>query len=1004
MRFPPRVAQLSRLVLAFSLAAIVTVRASSLSVQAQELYTVNVSRFGLLTASSGWVLLNGHLLWTSDAGQTWEEIGPSIPSDASVQDLEFKDEDTGWLLWTLASPDGSSGFHLAHTIDHGLTWTIRPLPLFEPGEIASDAEKAEMGWFDHQTGWISVKQHTGSNFNVGVLFTTSDGGVTWRRSNLPVADEIYFRDPQTGWAVGGSARDQFFETSDGGLSWKEIEPARLSGGHSALIYPPVSSGAESLLVMTQQAEENRLNLYALANSSDEWLPLEQVTLNAETGDIRLSILDARNFVAVIPGTKSIVHLADGELHVLENQDGLSSSIVALDMASLEVGWAKSVDASCVTTSLPDPGTGSVSCSSATRLLQTTDGGLSWQSLDLPGGYSGFAPLDASGPGNTMAISTLPGAENTVTFIGQGFDKCEIPTLSQMQTWATNSPYKTVNLYIGGSSRACSNSALTPSYLFRLSQQGWKFIPTWVGPQAPCTGYPSRMSSDVNTAYSQGVSEADLAVERLFALGLTGAAKTGSVIYYDIEPYGTGAACRAAVNSFMNGWVSQIQVRGSLAGVYGSTLCDTGLSDFRSITNVPDVIWPARWYHNMGAGYYDPTADVWSLGSCIPDSAWSNHQRIRQYEGDHTETWGGLTLGIDSDVLDGVVAVRYGYPFVDRIVRQDPDPTHAATVAFTVIFSEAVAGVNRGDFALRTTGISNASIVSVSGSGSTYTVIVDTGSGNGTIRLDLTDNNSIFDETNDPLGGAGTGNGSYTGGEAYTINRNLAIDTTGVFRPSNGLLYLKNYNVTGFADVAINYGLPGDYPVVGDWDGSGDATIGIYRNGCFYLRNSNTIGFADLVIPFGTPGDQPIAGDWDGNGTDTIGIYRPTTGQFLLRNSNTEGNPEISFYLGNAGDVAIAGDWNGDGTDTTGVFRPGNGIIFLKNSNETGIADIALNYGLPGDQPVTGDWDNNGIDTIGVYRNGQFMLRNSNTLGFAEVIFGLGNPGDIPIAGNWDGLP
>jgi hypothetical protein len=232
----------------------------------------------------------------------------------------------------------------------------------------------------------------------------------------------------------------------------------------------------------------------------------------------------------------------------------------------------------------------------------------------------------------------------------------------------------------------------------------------------------------------------------------------------------------------------------------------------------------------------------------------------------------------------------------------------------------------------------------------------------------------------------------------------SIDTTGVFRPSNGLLYLKNANTTGFADVAINYGLGGDYPVTGDWDGNGTATIGIYRNGSFYLRNSNTIGFADIVFAFGMPGDQPIAGDWDGNGTDTIGVYRPSTGQFLLRNSNTNSTPDMSFYLGNVGDVGIAGDWNGDGKDTTGVFRPSNGVIFLKNANSTGFADIALNYGLAGDQPVTGDWNGDGKDTIGVYRNGLFYLRNSNTIGFAEIVFGLGNPGDMPIAGDWNGIP
>jgi subtilisin-like proprotein convertase family protein len=237
-------------------------------------------------------------------------------------------------------------------------------------------------------------------------------------------------------------------------------------------------------------------------------------------------------------------------------------------------------------------------------------------------------------------------------------------------------------------------------------------------------------------------------------------------------------------------------------------------------------------------------------------------------------------------------------------------------------------------------------------------------------------------------------GSYVGGG----------DTAGVFRPSNGLLYLKNTNLTGFADVAINYGTGGDYPVVGDWDGNGTDTIGIYRDGSFYLRNSNTVGFADIVFAFGSPGDQPVAGDWDGDGIDTIGVYRSSAISFMLRNTNSTGAPDVSFLLGLPGDIGIAGDWNGDGTDTTGVFRPSNGIIFMKNANTSGFAEIGINYGLASDQPVIGDWDNDGIDTIGVYRNAQFLLRNSNTLGFADLVFDLGNPGDMPIAGNWDGIP
>ena len=125
---------------------------------------------------------------------------------------------------------------------------------------------------------------------------------------------------------------------------------------------------------------------------------------------------------------------------------------------------------------------------------------------------------------------------------------------------------------------------------------------------------------------------------------------------------------------------------------------------------------------------------------------------------------------------------------------------------------------------------------------------------------------------------------------------LDRDTVGIFRPSNGITFLKNTNASGFADIALNYGQPGDYPVVGDWDGNGTDTIGVYRNGTFYLRNSNTIGVADIQFAFGQPGDQPIAGDWDNDGIDTIGVFR--NGTFQLRNSNSAGPASATFNLGN----------------------------------------------------------------------------------------------------------
>ncbi|MGH8953266.1 MAG: hypothetical protein ACRDX9_17825, partial [Acidimicrobiia bacterium] len=60
------------------------------------------------------------------------------------------------------------------------------------------------------------------------------------------------------------------------------------------------------------------------------------------------------------------------------------------------------------------------------------------------------------------------------------------------------------------------------------------------------------------------------------------------------------------------------------------------------------------------------------------------------------------------------------------------------------------------------------------------------------------------------------------------------------------VYFRNSNSTGVADSQFIYGDPGDKIVAGDWDGDGDDTIGVYRpgNGIFYLRNSNSQGGAD----------------------------------------------------------------------------------------------------------------------------------------------------------------
>ncbi len=110
-----------------------------------------------------------------------------------------------------------------------------------------------------------------------------------------------------------------------------------------------------------------------------------------------------------------------------------------------------------------------------------------------------------------------------------------------------------------------------------------------------------------------------------------------------------------------------------------------------------------------------------------------------------------------------------YPIVLSIKTIDPNPTSASQVRFAVTFNEPITGVDSSDFDLTTTGsILSASVFAVNGSDDVYSIRIQTGTGTGTIRLDVIDDDTIMDSTSNPLGGAGAENGDFDDGEEYIV--------------------------------------------------------------------------------------------------------------------------------------------------------------------------------------------------------------------------------------------
>jgi uncharacterized repeat protein (TIGR01451 family) len=266
-------------------------------------------------------------------------------------------------------------------------------------------------------------------------------------------------------------------------------------------------------------------------------------------------------------------------------------------------------------------------------------------------------------------------------------------------------------------------------------------------------------------------------------------------------------------------------------------------------------------------------------------------------------------------------------------------------------------------------------------------------------------------TVDPLALAGENSNTivvFAGTADPNAANNSATDTTvveagsaeiGLFNPTNALWSLRMRD--GSTNV-FTYGDPGDKGVMGDWNGDGHRTPGVYRPSTltFYGRNSNSAGPADFTFRVGAVGDMPVSGDWNGDGKDSLALYRPSTQQFFVFNDFANTAVDATFTFADPGDVPFSGDIDNDGDDDAAVQRPDGplaGRVFFRTSPVT-----SFTYGNPLDRPFFGDWDHDGVPTIGIYRpdggTPGFYLRNSNTPGAADIVIPFGDGVETPVAG------
>ncbi|HXQ37089.1 MAG TPA: hypothetical protein VN843_23970, partial [Anaerolineales bacterium] len=252
----------------------------------------------------------------------------------------------------------------------------------------------------------------------------------------------------------------------------------------------------------------------------------------------------------------------------------------------------------------------------------------------------------------------------------------------------------------------------------------------------------------------------------------------------------------------NNVVFQVQLRDS--GGYqirGRILTDGGSAQTTSWYTITDAS------HNIEVDWSAATADGANDGHLtlwLDDIQKENKTGIdndtRRVDRVRLGATSGPTVASGTYYFDAFESRRQSYigpvvlPTVLSVVRADPNPTSAASVDYTVTFSESVTGVDTSDFTLDISGVSGPAVSGVSGSGAIYTVTVNTGTGNGMIRLDVLDNNSIIDTDGHFL------DNGFTSGEIYDVIKGAEVEvkmggsSVGNYDISPGELVSEDYNI------------------------------------------------------------------------------------------------------------------------------------------------------------------------------------------------------------------
>jgi hypothetical protein len=356
----------------------------------------------LVDATHGWALLDSspsELLWTNNGGISWTNITP--PSAALIGDqvlgVDFESDTSGWVA---TSDDPTIPPLLSYTSDAGQTWTSAALPAGQA--VFETYGEAHFDFVDPTHGWIDIDEGTDAQSTHGILFGTTNGGITWTQLSTPVPGVVRFITDTDGWLIGGSGPGDgttggggptggFFMSHDGGATWQQETlppPAVYESDEEFYIAPDHDLGPPSITAATfvnpATGGADAVVFYESTDAGVTWSVDNTyvVTASAPTPIVPYQIIGPSQWVVAPVHQASAGLLAAPVTYTtgaagnawtpMPNIEGTPGLVASLSFGDMMHGWTLVNFSGCTD--------GKSTCYSKTELYGTQDGGATWSLL------------------------------------------------------------------------------------------------------------------------------------------------------------------------------------------------------------------------------------------------------------------------------------------------------------------------------------------------------------------------------------------------------------------------------------------------------------------------------------------------------------------------------------------------------------------------------------------------------------------------------------------------